>query len=269
MKAKIDRVFSLGFLVFIDGMRRHALLGLLAMSLLLEIAGLFFFGFVPRDIGRVVVDYAITVGWATGMVFLLFHAVQVMSWGEDRRIIQLLLSHPLSRTEYVSGVFTGLALLLVLLNSLLGVGSYGVLLAIKAAVGIDYFSHLGLLEYLLAWGGVFLVEFLMLAAIVVFSGLVRGGFSVLLLSISYYLICNGLPVALEYFKEGAAIVKNLLVGLTYFFPNFDRWDYKGLVVVIGEFPPLTSLLMDVAYIFLYCVLSIALAAKIYSVRDIK
>lgn len=268
MTAVLTRTLSLSRLVFIDGMRRYAFLGLLLLAIFLEISGLFFFGFVPRDIGRVLVEYVVTVGWAAGMIYLLFHAVQVMSWGEDRRIIQLLLSHPLSRTEYVIGVFFGLLFLLAVLNSVLAVASYMVLLVVKSSSG-DYFSQLGVVEYVLAWGGVFAIEFMVLSAIVVFSGLVRGGFSVLLLSIAYYLICNGLPVALEFFKAGSAFIRNVLIGLTFLFPNFDRWDYKGLVVAIGNIPPFETLLLDFVYVFLYCVLALALAAKVYGLRDIK
>lgn len=268
MSHAVNRIFALTRLVFIDGLRRHAFLGLVVLSIALELGGLFLFGFVPRDIGRVLVDYVVTVGWVTGMTYLLFHAVQVMGWGEDRRVIQLLLSQPLSRSEYVTGVFFGLLSLLVVLNGVLGGVSYMVLVAIQTSAG-EYFSQLGIVEYLLAWGGVFAVEFMILSAIVVFSGLVRGGFSVLLLTIAYYLICNGVPVALEFFKGGASLMRNLLVGLTFFFPNFDRWDYKGLVVAVGKTPSAGSLLLDFGYMFLYCVLAIALASKIYGMRDIK
>ncbi len=268
MNHAADRIFALSRLVYVDGMRRHAFLGLVVLSIALEIGGLFFFGFVPRDIGRVLVDYVVTVGWATGMIYLLFHAVQVDGLGEDRRVIQLLLSQPLSRSEYVTGVFFGLLSLLVVLNGVLGGVSYLVLVVIQSSAG-EYFSYLGIVEYLTAWGGVFAVEFMILSAIVVFSGLVRGGFSVLLLTIAYYLICNGVPVALEFFKGGGALTRNLLIGLTFLFPNFDRWDYKGLVVAVGKVPSMGSLLLDFSYMLLYCILAIALAAKIYGMRDIK
>ena len=269
MIATAQRIGALARLTFIDGIRRRALLGLFLLAVAVEIAGLFFFNFVPRDIGRVLVDYVVTIGWAAGMLYLLFHAVQVLSWGEDRRVIQTLLAHPISRTEYVLGVFCGLLGLLLVLNLLLALLGYGVLLAVKASVGASYFSYLGVAPYLLAWFGVLLVEMLLLAVIALFSGLVRGGFSVLLLTVAYYLICNGLNVAKEFVKDGSAISYQLLTALTFVFPDINRWDYKGLVVMLEGMPSFGALLFDVTYAALYCVLALALAAWVYRSRDIK
>jgi ABC-type transport system involved in multi-copper enzyme maturation permease subunit len=264
----VGRIVSLARLVFIDGVKRRALVGLVLLALLLELGGLFLFGFVPRDVGRVLVDYVVTIGWAAGMIFLLFHAVQVMGWGEDRRVIQLLLSQPLSRSEYVVGVFCGLFFLLLSLNSILAVIGYAILFVVKSSVP-DFFQYFGLVEYLLSWSGVVAIELFVLAAVVVFSGLVRGGFGVLILTLAYYLISNGLPVALEFFKKDAGIVKTLLVALTLVFPNYDRWDFKGTVVVMGTVPPWSSLAFDFLYVVVYCAVALILSAKIYSLRDIQ
>ena len=269
MNNTLKRIFALARLVVVDGLRRHALLGLVALSLGVELSGLFFFAFVPRDIGRVSADFVVTVGWCAGMVFLFFHAVQVMSWGEDRRVIHTLLARPLSRTEYVFGIFTGLLLLLFMLNMVLcGIG-YGVLVLIKSWVGEAFFSRLGVWEYLLAWWGALSIEAMILSSIVLFSGLLRGGFTVFLVTLSYYLICNGLPVAIEFFKGSSQLVPKILVGLTLIFPNFSRFDYKGAIVALGKLPPADSLALNLAYVLLYCALVLTLAAGIYNRRDLK
>lgn len=269
MKKSLKRIFALARLVLVDGMRRHALIGLVLLSLGIELSALFFFSFVPRDIGRISADFVVTIGWCAGMLFLLFHAVQVMSWGEDRRVIHTLLARPLSRTEYVLGVFAGLLLLLLLLNVVLGCIGYGVLVLIKSWVTESFFSRLGVWEYLLAWWGVLCIEAMMLSCIVLFSGMLRGGFTVLLVTLSYYLICNGLPVALEFFKGSSQLAQKFLVGLTLVFPNFSRFDYKGLIVALGKMPSASSLALNLAYLILYCALVLTLAAGIYNRRDLK
>jgi ABC-type transport system involved in multi-copper enzyme maturation permease subunit len=269
MKNSINRISALARLVVVDGLRRHALLGLVALALGIELSGLFFFAFVPRDIGRVTADFVVTIGWCAGMLFLFFHAVSVMSWGEDRRVIHTLLARPLSRTEYVLGVFSGLLLLLFLLNVLLGGIGYGVLVLIKSWVGESFFSRLGVWEYLLAWWGVLGIEAMILSSIVLFSGLLRGSFTVLLVTLSYYLICNGLPVAIEFFKGTSKVAPKILVGLTLIFPNFYRFDYKGSIVALGKLPDVSSLALNAAYVLLYCALVLTLAAGIYNRRDLK
>lgn len=265
----VKRIFALARLVTLDGLRRHALIGLVALALGIELSGLFFFAFVPRDIGRVLTDFVVTIGWCAGMVFLLFHAVQVMSWGEDRRVIHTLLARPISRTEYVLGVFAGLLFLLFLLNVLLGVTGFAVLALIKYWVGEVFFSSLGVGKYLLAWAGVMSIQAMILSAIVLFSGMIRGGFTVLLVTLSYYLICNGLPVAIDFFKGDSVFTKKFLVALTLAFPNFSRFDYKGLIVALGKWPDLESLALNAAYVLLYCTLVLTLAAGIYNRRDLK
>lgn len=269
MKNSLKRICALARLVVVDGMRRHALIGLVLLALGIEVSGLFFFGFVPRDIGRVLSDFVVTIGWCAGMVFLFFHAVQVMSWGEDRRVIHTLLARPVSRTEYVLGVFAGLLFLLLLLNGFLATIGYGVLVLIKSWVGEAFFSRLGISEYLLAWWGVLSIQAMILSAVVLFSGMIRGGFTVLLVTLTYYLICNGLPVAIEFFKGSAPMTRKLLEGLTIVFPNFSRFDYKGLIVALGKWPDASSLALNLAYVVLYCALVLTLAAGIYNRRDLK
>ncbi len=269
MKNSLKRISALARLVVVDGIRRHALIGLVVLALGIEVSGLFFFSFVPRDIGRMLTDFIVTIGWCAGMVFLFFHAVQVMSWGEDRRVIHTLLARPLSRTEYVAGVFAGLLFLLLLLNALLGAIGYGVLALIRHWVGEVYFSHLGILEYILSWVGVLCIQAMILSAIVLFSGIIRGGFTVLLVSLTYYLICNGLPVAIEFFKDASPLARKFMVGLTLVFPNFSRFDYKGLIVALGKWPEVTTLALNLAYVVLYCALVLTLAAGIYNRRDLK
>lgn len=270
MKKSLQRITALSRLVVVDGLRRNALLGLTLLALGIEISGLFFFAFVPRDIGRITVDFVVTIGWLAGMLFLFFHAVQVMSWGEDRRVIHTLLARPLSRTEYVLGVFAGLLFLLFLINLLLGSIGYGVLTLIKLWVGSNFFSRLNIQEYILAWFGVISIESMILSIIVLFSGMIRGSFTVLLVTISYYLICYGLPVAMEFIKGTASTVfLKLLIGLTAIFPNFSLFDYKGSIVALSKLPSTFTLLFNTSYTLLYCAVTLCLAASIYNRRDIK
>ncbi|ACM21710.1 membrane protein, putative [Geotalea daltonii FRC-32] len=269
MRTIFKRIFALSRLILVDGLRRNALLGLVLLALGIEVSGLFFFAFVPRDIGRVTTDFVVITGWCAGMLFLFFHAVQVMGWGEDRRVIHTLLAHPISRTEYVIGVFIGLLFLLLLLNVLLSLTGYGVLVLIKSWVGKAYFARLGGAEYVLSWCGVLSIEAMALSAIVLISGLIRGSFTVLLVTLSYYLICNGLPVAIEFFKGDSQLIRKLLIGLTMIFPNFSRFDYKGLIVAAGKWPPASTLSLNLAYVILYCALVLTFAAGIYNRRDLK
>ncbi len=269
----LRKIWSLAQLVIIDGLRRHALMGLILLAFGLEAGGLLFFDFIPRDIGRASADFTLSVGWLTGFLFLLFHAVQVMAWDEERRTIHTLLARPISRTQYVLGVFLGLATLLLLLNGILGLLGYGILGIIQNSVKLVYFPHLSLLHYILSWSGLFCMELMILSVILLFSGLVRGGFPVLLLTVSYYFICTGLPVVRDAFLTRTADAENaynpLLQWMTAVFPDFNRFDFKALVTSEQSGVLLQHLSTDLLLMILYLITILWSASIVYQHRDLQ
>ena len=270
----IKKILALARIILIDGLRRHALLGLLALSLAAEGGGLLFFDFINRDIGRASSDFIFSVSWTVGFIFLFFHAVQVMAWDEERRVIHTLMAPPLARDEYVIGVFSGLGALLLLLNLILGTVGWGTLMLIKHMVDPAYFSHFSHAFYFYSWLGLFAMELMMLAVIVLFSGLVRGGFPVLLVSICFYLICSGLPVVRESmaqrFESGDhSAPVGLLQALAAFFPDFGRLDFKNAVVCATCQPATIHMLMSFGLCLTYTVLVLGLACTVYRRRDLQ
>jgi len=266
----LAKIWSLALLVILDGLRRHALIGLLLLALLLEAAGLFFAQFISRDIGRASADFILSVGWLAGFLFLFFHAVQVMAWDRERRSIHTLLARPISRTQYVLGVYLALALLLLVLNIVLAVIGYGVLVMIKGSVQPVYFTHLSVGYYVFAWLGLYFIELVLLAVILFFSGLVRGGFPVLILSIGYYFICIGLPVAREAARgNDDTLLAGMLKAMTAIFPDLSRFDGKELVTAPPGQGFYHFLGGDWLLAAVYVALLLAITAIIYEKRDLQ
>jgi len=275
MLSRLRRIRSLSRLIIIDGLRRHALIGLILFALAGEIGGLLFFDFIPRDIGRASNDFLFSISWLTGFIFLLFHAVQVMAWDDERRILHTFLARPISRTEYVLAVFFGLAALLLALNTVLGGIGWGMLNLIRSSVdAASYFQHLSLPFFLLASAGLYGIELMLLAIILFFSGAVRGNFPVLLLSLSYYFICSGLPVVRQAIRQQTAhpasqYVETLLKGLTALFPDFSRLDFKTLVASSDPVPALSQIVYPFALSSVYVLIVLWLACAIYQRRDLE
>ncbi|MFH7320916.1 hypothetical protein ACHHRT_09930 [Desulfurivibrio sp. D14AmB] len=274
MGHKLKRIMAVARLVTLDGLRRHALLGLVALAVAAQLGALFFIDFIPRDIGRASADFILSTTWLAGFIFLFFHGVQVIALDEEKRVIYSLLARPISRGEYVLGVFVGLALLLLLLNLLLGSLGFGALLLIKGMVQEVYFAHLGGLAYLLAWLGLYVTQLLLLAVIMLFSGLVRGGFPVLLVSLAYYAICSGLPVVREAVSQRAAEESGgglalLLKGLTALFPDFSRLDFKDAITVADFGTGAGPLLIGFGLTAAYVALALWLACLLYQRRDLQ
>jgi Cu-processing system permease protein len=270
----IKRVSALARIILIDGLRRYALIGLLGLTLAAELSGLLFFDFFHRDLGRASSDFIFSVSWMAGFIFLFFHAVQVMAWDEERRVIHTFLARPISRNEYVIGVFSGLGALLFFLNLALSVLGWGTLMLIKNSVDPAYFTHFSHIFFVINWLGLFAMELLMLAVIMLFSGLIRGGFPVLLVSLAYYLIASGLPVVREMSNQPTAgadlsALQLLLKAMTSVFPDFSRLDFKNAVVSDIGIPHLSQLMTNFGLVTTYGILALWLACAIYRRRDLQ
>ena len=267
------RILSLARLVMIDGLRRHALIGLVVFALAAEVGGLLFFDLIPRDIGRASNDFLFSITWLAGFVFLLFHCVNAVAWDDARRVIYTLLARPISRTEYVLGVFTGLSLLLLLLNiSLSGIGWF-VLNNIKDSVSPVYFEQLSLSVYLLTALGIYCMQLMLLAVILLFAGAVRGSFPVMLLTLSYYFICSGLPVVRGVVSspsvEPSQGLNVLLKWMTAFFPDFSRLDFKMLVTATETLPPYNQIFPAFGLSVIYIIIVLWLSSLLYQRRDLQ
>ncbi len=250
------------------------MLALVVLCLAAEAGALLFFDFIPRDIGRASNDFIFSIAWISGLLFLFFHAIQTVSWKEERSIIYTLLARPISRSEYVLGLYLGLSCLLILLNLVLGILGWFTLKVIQGKVLSVYFLKLSPRYYLLSWAGLTITEMLVLAVVILLSSVIRGGFIVLLLSIFYCMICSGLPVVREAFAGPFQAEHGKAVGLvlklaTFFFPDFDRLDFKQFVTspqpVSDPAAVFTSFSLAAAYI----AMAVWAACMIYQRRDLK
>ena len=268
--ASVGRIGALSKIIIIDGIRCYVVLGLLLLALGAEISSLFFYRFIPRNIDQFACDFVLSIGWMIGLLFLFFHSVQTVSWGGDNRTIQAVLARPLSRANYVFGLFIGLALLLSLLNFIIALLGLCNILFIKNAAG-SYFQNFSYPFYILSWAGLLGMELMILSAILFFSSIMRGSFPVLLLTICYYFTCNGLPVVRETLEgrlsADSGFVR-LLQWMTLIFPDFSRHDYREFIINSQNLPSAFLLISNFSYAILYSVFFLYMAGVIYQQRDL-
>ena len=271
MFERCTRIFALSLLIIRDGIRRHALLGLVLFALAASVAGLFFIQFIPRDLGRSAADYLLSISWLAGFLFLLFHAIPAMSWESDRGLVHGCLARPISRVEYTLGIFCGLATLLFLLHILLAILNWFLLILIQKMIGPVHFPKLSAVAFLLTICGAYFSQMILMAVSLFFACAVRGSFPVLLLTLSYYGICSGLPVVREAAQENGqtAMQDSLLRLLTAIFPDFSWLDFKDLITSSNNLPGWTELAWPFLLLFLYGFLILSLAGYIFARRDIQ
>ncbi|MDQ6961185.1 MAG: ABC transporter permease subunit [Mariprofundaceae bacterium] len=274
MKQAIQCISAVAQLTFLDGLRKQTLLGLIVLALLLECSGIFFMDFFGHDIGRASSDFLLSVIWLAGLVFLFFHAVQTIALSEERKSIYMILSRPISRSQYVLGTFIGLASLLLILQASLGVVAWFSLLWIKTQLDVQYFAVFNHGYFVLSLFGLMLMQCCVLAIIMLFCGMLRGSFLVLMMSIAYYFICSSIPVVLEAVKQQISSVQEgdnfyyLLQGLALIFPDFSRLDFKDAILEMN--PSLVAVDTVSAFVLsaLYLVIVLTCACYLYSRRDL-
>ena len=273
MLKSIHRISALARITILDGIKRNAFIGMLLFALAGQLSGMLFFEFIPRDIGRVACDLTFSVSFLAGLLFILFHAVQVMAWDGSNKSLQIFLARPISRAEYLLGHFFGLALLLLLLNILMAGVGWVVLMNIQERVGLAYFPYFSLKMYGLAFLALYLVELTLLSAVVLFASLVRGSFPVMLLTVAYYFICTGLPVVRESVMQKFTEETNTFLPLFFkilngIFPDFSRLDFKSMAVdkTMNFAPTVHLTVMGVTVI--YIVILLWLAALAFNKEDI-
>jgi Na+-transporting methylmalonyl-CoA/oxaloacetate decarboxylase beta subunit len=138
-----------------------------------------------------------------------------------------------------------------------------------------YFNQFNMAPYLLSWLGLVAMELMLLSVILLFSGLVRGSFPVLLISLSFYAICSGLPVVREAMTQRIAhdgaqpILENMLRWMTAVFPDFDRLDFKNMIASSALLPNLSLMLVNFGLTISYVALFLWLACIVYQRRDLQ
>ncbi|MDX8398125.1 MAG: ABC transporter permease subunit [Mariprofundaceae bacterium] len=262
----LNRILAVLHITLLDGIRRHTILGLFILGVLAEMSGLLYIDFFGRDIGRAASDYAFSIMWLIGLCFLFFHATHNMAWDEDRKNIYVMLSRPISRSEYVIGIFLGLALLLIIIQSLLGLSAFIALYLIKSSVLDIYFATLSLPAFFTAWLGLIIMQLCLLAVMLLLSAIFRGAILISMMSLAYYLISSSLPVIRSFMASSDNIALNTMFSiLTFIFPNYSRLDYKD---AIASASPLTVPYDQFFLAVLYCFFVLSITRLIYQHKDI-
>jgi len=270
LKQTIVRCLALAKIVILDGLRCHTVLGLSLIALAAVCSNLFFYQFIPRNIDQFTIDFILSIGWMSSLLFLLFHAVGTVSWGSNKKTIFAIMARPLSRANYVVGHFIGLALLLFLLNciiALLGIWNIDI---IRQQAG-TYFPNFYIGWYAANWLGMLTMELMILAVIIFFSSIIRGSFPVMLLALCYYFACNGLPVI----RETLANIKNppplaiaVTKWLTLVFPDFSGLDLRETILNgRNEISP-DFIVANSLYFIVYIIFFLYVASFIYKQRDL-
>lgn len=224
--------YALAVITFKEGIRNRSLFGIGLLALFLFGLNVAVAGFFMRDIGKVTVDMNLTALSFAGLLLVFFVCVNLMAKDIDRKTIHLVLSKPITRTQYILGKYIGLQffifsslLFLIILSSL-------TILLLKIMYQ-DYFVGF-------SWGIFFLscffilLKFSLLSSIVVFfSSLTSNSLMTLLFSICSYVAGVTIEEVVFYLQTELAAqermisesLRNFIDIISYLLPNFSVFDF--------------------------------------------
>jgi ABC-type transport system involved in multi-copper enzyme maturation permease subunit len=255
-----------------EGIRNRALYGISLFAFLLLGLNLLMSNMAPRDVGKVAVDMALSTIAFSGLLVVLFVGINLMAKDLDRKTIYMVLSKPISRSEYIFGKLLGIMLILLLTVSFISIFACGCLFILKASYQPFFLQFSWALFFL----GIFfvMITLIMLSTLsFLFASFSSTSFITLALTIITYLIGNSLSdikSLIETTESTGQAVSPITVKVVsvayYLFPNLSFFDIKTQVAH-GIPVPLTTVIWTIVYGVVYSMLVITSASLIFRKKE--
>ena len=253
-----SRIFTLATNVFWDVIRERVLYLTGFFAILLVAAQVFLREVSAGTEAKMVVDVGIAAIGVLGLVVTVFVGTGLINKEIDKRTVLVLLSKPVSRSEFIIGKHIGLSAVLAVLIALMT----GIYLGILSLYKIQY--PLG--SILVAALYLFL-ELSLLTAVGILFGVFTSSLLATLLTFAVYVmghLSRDLLQLGEISKNTA--IKNVTQGIYLVIPDLARFDLKN-EAVYGLLPDTVTLLVSAVYGLIYIALLLALANLIFWRRE--
>jgi len=264
-------IFSLAYITFKEGIRNRALFGIFIMALLAFAITVTLTNLFMRDIVKVAADLALATITFSGLLMVIFIGTSLLSKDIDKRTIYMVISRPISRSQYIVGKFLGLCLLILTAVLFLGIISS---LPVYFA-GVSYENPQSVFQWSIYFTAIIYIAMkliLIAAMIIFFSTITSTSFISLILTIAVYIIgsTTELVKGLVNVKMEGVEISPLLAGLIkfvyYVFPNLSAFDLK-VFAAHGISIPQNYLLWMPLYWLFYTAIMITAASLIMERRE--
>ena len=265
-------LWPIAFITFKEGIRNRAIYAISLFALLSLGANFLISGMILQEVEKVAVDIALSTTSLSGLLLVLFVGINLMAKDLDKRTIYMVLSRPVSRSEYILGKFFGMTLLIIAAILILGIFSVLSLALIKMTYA-GYFLRFAWPPVLYSLAFIALSLILLSALSFFFSSFASTSFITLVLTIISYIIGHSLN-DIKALVESPEVVGIKISPLTvktvqaayYLFPNLSLFDIKQQAAHNLPIAP-TYLFWVFLYGIVYTVIIISLAAVIFRRKE--
>ena len=265
-------LWPIALITFKEGIRNRALYGITLLALLLLIANFLISGLFMQEIGKVAVDIALSAVSLSGLLLVLFVGINLMAKDLDKKTIYMVLSRPISRSQYIVGKFLGMALLIIITMVFLSMCAMLSIQLIKMAYP-TYFQRFSWPMVLLALSFSTLTMILLSALAFLFASFTSTSFITLVLTVIAYIIGQSLSDVKALVEapqvvgiQVSAITVKLVQIAYYLFPNLSIFDIKTHAAHALPLS-LSYIFWTVIYGLVYTALAVTGAAVIFRRRE--
>lgn len=265
------RIWALAQITYKEGIRNRSVFGIGLFSLFIFGLNMAVAGFFMRDLGKVTVDMNLSALSFSGLLLVLFVALNLMAKDIDKKTIHLVLSKPVSRVEYLCGKYLGILLFVfvsLLLLLALSCGTVFMLSRIYPA----YFGAFSWAIFLTACFFIFVKLSVLSAIVVFFSSITTSSFITLIFAICSYIVGETIEEVVFYVRSGLggedipAGLQQFIEGVAYVFPNLALFDF-GLEAAHGLDIAASRILFSLAYAAAYSTILLLFASLIFRRRE--
>jgi ABC-type transport system involved in multi-copper enzyme maturation permease subunit len=265
-------LWPIALITFKEGIRNKAIYGILIMALMLLFINSLLCSMIPQEVGKVAVDIALSTVYFSGLLLVFFVGINLMAKDLDRRTIYMVISRPISRSQYIFGKFCGMVLLILAAMVILGTFAVLSIFLIKLTYP-GYYQRFSWPMVILALAFSVLPLIMLSAMSFLFASFASSSFITLVLTMITYIIGRSSYDVKALVESALATsiapspVTVILVKIAYYvFPNLSVFDIKtqaahGLAVD-GSY-----IMWAILYAVVYTSLALAIAALIFRRRE--
>jgi ABC-type transport system involved in multi-copper enzyme maturation permease subunit len=265
-------LYPLAVVTFKEGIRNRAIYAIFLFALALFGFDLVIANMAPRDVGKVAVDLALSSVSFAGLLLVLFVGINLMAKDIDKRTIYMVLSRPVSRSEYILGKFSGMVLLIVSTTMFLSCFALATIAFLKLGYP-NYFERFDWSIVLLAIAFIIMMLIMLSALSFLFAAFASNSFITLVLTIISYIVGHAITdvkALIEAPQQAGIEVSQPTLKLVqvayYLFPNLSIFDIKTQAAH-GIAVSLPYILVAFGYWVVYTALAVSLAAFFFMKKE--
>ncbi|NJL87910.1 MAG: ABC transporter permease [Leptolyngbyaceae cyanobacterium SM1_1_3] len=254
------RVWVIASNVFLEVIRDRVLYLIALFALLMLATSVLLPEVAAGTEGKITLDLGLAGISLLGLVVAVFVGTGLINKEIEKRTVLVLISKPVSRTEFIVGKHLGLSAVIAVLMGLLS----AIFLGVLALNGIEYPLESILLAILFTF-----FEMVLLTAVALLFGVFTSSLLATLLAFAVYLMGHLSQdiLALGRLSENPAI-QRVTNGLYLVLPDLERLNLRNEAIYGMQLIPEPLVLVShILYAVLYTVLLLAIATLVFSRRQ--